>query len=375
MAKLTLYPVGNGDSTLIDFADKRLMLEDFYNRRDPDDQRDKRIDLAKELRAALEARDRNEFDVVAFSHSDDDHVGGSEDFFWLEHAEKYQGDDRPRIKELWVPACFITETGLKDSAKAISDEAKHRLRVRKGIRVFGEPDGLEDWLSDQGIDPTYCSRLITSAGQCVPGFTRAKGHAEVFVHSPFSFRMEGQDIDRNNACLVFHITFFEADQRTPVMMGADAEHEAWSSIVYKTEQKKRDERLDWDVFRISHHCSYTALGPDKGRDITKPVEPVSRLFERGGGGCVLVASSDVIPRTNTKQRPHRQAAAYYKKVARDKDGDFLVTMQTPDPANPKPIVVEISKHGPIWLKISGVATGASAVVARPSPRQGPAHGK
>jgi len=43
---------------------------------------------------------------------DDDHIRNSADFFELRHAAKYQGGDRTKVSELWVPAS-ITSTSLK----------------------------------------------------------------------------------------------------------------------------------------------------------------------------------------------------------------------------------------------------------------------
>jgi hypothetical protein len=183
--------------------------------------------------------------------------------------------------------------------------------------------------------------------------------------------MEGGDVERNNACLVFHVTFFEGNEKTKAVLGADAEHEAWCDMIYKTEQKGRVDRLEWDVFRVSHHCSYSALSDEKGEDITEPDKPIGRLFNRGNNGCIIISSSDVVPNEDTKQAPHRQAAAYYQKVVEDQDGEaFLVTMETPSPSPPKPIVVEISSRGAIYRKITGVLVGAPAIVSAATPKQG-----
>jgi hypothetical protein len=62
------------------------------------------------------------------------HCGGSGDFFWLEHALKYQGEGRIKIKELWVPAGAILEDGCEDSARIIRQEARYRLKMGSGIR-------------------------------------------------------------------------------------------------------------------------------------------------------------------------------------------------------------------------------------------------
>jgi hypothetical protein len=135
-------------------------------------------------------------------------------------------------------------------------------------------------------------------------------------------------------------------------------------------------RLIWDIFKLSHHCSYKALSEEKGKDETKPVDAVKYLFEQGQNGCYLVSSSKPVPSKDTDQPPHKQAAAYYKRVAKDKgdEDNFLVTMETPDADKPKRIRIEISKNGLTWRKITGVGAGVGAVISRPSQRQGETRG-
>lgn len=374
MAKLTFYPIGNADCILTEFADGRLLLLDYCHRRDPNDKNDKRVDLPEELRSVLASKDRGEFDAVAFTHGDDDHVGASEDFFWLDHAKKYQAKGRIRIRDLWVPACLVLEAGLEGSASVIRQEARYRLKRGSGIRVFGNPRILDDWLNGEGIEPKERAHLITHAGECVPGFDRANGPAEIFVHSPFSFRMEDEEVERNNASLVLHVTFYEGDSKSRVMFGGDAEYEAWGDIVYKTEQKSRTDRLLWDAFKVSHHCSYTALGAEKGKKKTKPADAVACLFDQGQEKCLLVSCSNPIPEMTTKAPPHSQAAAYYKQVAGDKDGDFLVTMETPSVKDPRPLVVKVTSQGLAQDKGPGAAIVGASIVSRRPPRLGYSNG-
>ena len=100
MAKLTFFPVGNADCCRIDLSDGQKLLFDFADTRDPSDKEDLRIDLPNALREDLESTDRNYYDVVVFTHLDKDHYSGASDFFYLEHAKKYQGEDRIRINML-----------------------------------------------------------------------------------------------------------------------------------------------------------------------------------------------------------------------------------------------------------------------------------
>jgi hypothetical protein len=149
--QLTFYPLGNADCCLIDLASGEKLLFDYANLRDPDDSNDLRIDLEKALRENLEDVDRDYFDVVSFSHLDRDHIGRSSEFFHLEHAAKYQGGDRIKIKTLWVPAATILEEGVEDEAQIIRAEARYRLKKGSGIRVFSRPDQLKKWLEGQGL--------------------------------------------------------------------------------------------------------------------------------------------------------------------------------------------------------------------------------
>jgi hypothetical protein len=372
MAKLIFYPLGNADSTLIHLADDRLILKDYCNY-EPEGEDDRRVRLDEELRSYLKDQDRQHFDVVAFSHADDDHIHGAENFFWFDHAKKYQGDDRIRILELFVPACFILETGIGGTARVIREEAKCRFRQGSGIRVFGNPGPLEEWLQNEGVDPAARRHLITKAGTCVPGFNSTSGQVEIFSHSPFSFRMEGDEVDRNGNCLVWHLTFFEHSREIRCILGADAECQAWADIVYITTKKGNDERLDWDLFRISHHCSYTALSDEKGEDETKPWPSIVSLFERGSEGCLLISSSDPIPDEDTTRPPHRQAAAYYRRIAREcgNEDNFIVTMDWPPSSDrPRPVVVETTAHGFVPRKGLAAAGGTFTVVRKPSPRLG-----
>src|ERR1700682_3392498 len=126
MDKVTFYPIDNADSTLIELADGRLILKDYCHVPWAGDD-DQTVRLDQELRAVLAERRHDGFDVVAFSHSDDDHTHGAEEFFWLDHVEHCQGEDRIKIGALWIPACFLLEAGLKGSARYIRQEARHRF--------------------------------------------------------------------------------------------------------------------------------------------------------------------------------------------------------------------------------------------------------
>ena len=213
---------------------------DYANMRDPDDDSDKRIDLASELKSVLEAAKRDYLHVVAFTHCDDDHIHGSSEFFYLEHADKYQSEDRIKINELWVTSAMILEEGVDDEARILRAEARYRLIQGKGIRVFSRPEALADWLAENGVTLDSRRHLITNAGELVSTITKDADGIEFFVHSPFSKPCDEGDIDRNTASLVVQATF---DTDTKLLLAADTVHEVWQDIVNITKAHKNETRL------------------------------------------------------------------------------------------------------------------------------------
>ena len=348
MSDITFFPVGNADTCLLTTDNGQQLVFDFAAPKNQGNE-DKRIDLEKELKDRLAESGRDYYDVVSFSHLDKDHFAGSSEFFYLEHAKKYQGEGRICINEMWVPAAAILESRWEQSTEGriIQAEARHRLKKGEGIRVISEPRALDKWLSDNGIDPDERRELIVSAGNLMPGFDLEEAGAEIFVQSPFSYQREdGTRVDRNAESSVFHLTLQDGTSNVKVFLTADAPYEVLEDIVRATEKHGNSDRLEWDLMKIPHHCSYLSLGPEKGTDETEPTEEVARLYEQyGRESAIIVSPSDVIPESDETQPPHKQAAKYYSKVADEKDGEFRVTMEHPSNENPKPLKVDVKGRG------------------------------
>ena len=372
MHKMTFFPLENADCCLVNLENGRRLLFDYADVRDKEDDKDLRADLAAELMLDFEKKTATVFDVVAFTHADDDHIHGATDFFYLDHADKYQGSGRTKIMELWVPAAFIVESGLTGEAGVLRAEARHRLKEGHGIRVFARPGRLEEWLEENSLSVEERKNLIVDAGQLVPAFSVDRDGLEVFAHSPFAVRSEDELQDRNENSLVVQLTFVVKKQDTKAIMGSDADCGAWSKIVDITRNHQNDPRLCWDIFKISHHCSYNALAEEKGKEMTKPVNEVAWLFGQGRERGVLVSTSKPIPTDDEDdQPPHRQAANYYTDVAKNLQGAFKVTMEHPKKSAPKPLVILIGEDG---AKVEKKLTSVAAVLGgQSSPRAGVMH--
>ena len=360
MAKVICYPIGNADCTLIEFDDEKRLLVDFCHRDGTDD---KRVDLAAELRARLGKPPA--LDYVAFTHADDDHCAGADEFFHFDHAKSRQGGDRVVMRELWVPANYITEEGLEDAARCIRQEARYRLEQRGRVRVFGHTDKLDGWLAAKKITWKEVAHLFTTAGSFVPGFCPENSDpAHVFLHSPFSFLAEEDDTERNNNSLVFQVTFQPDSRPCRLLLGADAEHELWEQIITTTLRNDNDERLMWDAFRVSHHASYGCLAASRD---DKVVEGIDRLFREFGQQCGRLIASCRLPVSSKTDNdpPHQEAVSYYQGVAEEMGGkgNFIMTMKWPSAEKPQPYCLMTTPQGFVECSQPGTARGGSSPVS------------
>ncbi|MCB0713101.1 MAG: hypothetical protein KDD67_12290 [Ignavibacteriae bacterium] len=367
---LTFFPLGNADCCRIDLGNGKKILFDYANMRCSDDENDKRIDLPSELRRDLEETGKKSFDVVAITHLDKDHICGLSEFFQLDHDKSFQDDDRPQIDELWVPAAIITEDGCENEAAIVQAEARFRLKQGTGIRVFSRPNRLKDWLEAEGLKLEDRLDLITDAGQTIPGLELETDGLEFFVHSPFAIRQNDCDLeDRNIDSLIVQATFTVEGVNTKVLLGADAGYEVIADMVKVTRDHAREERLEWDIFKLCHHCSYTALGPDKGEEETEPIDEVKWLFEtQSQSRALIVSTSWPIENKDSLQPPHYQAAAYYRRSVNKKNGEFRVTMEHPKPTAPEPLVIKIDASGATVKK--EIPLGISIITETSAPRAG-----
>lgn len=371
MHTLTFFPIGNAESVLIVLDNGTHIVVDYANRKNPQDANDLRIDLAKALKDALDLAGRDYCDVLAFTHLDDDHIQRASEFFYLEHAKKYQSEERIKANTLWVPAAAIIEEGCTDEARIIQAEARYRLKQGSGIRVFSRPTQLADWLAKHGLTLEDRQHLITDAGQLVPEFNLVEHGVEFFIHSPFAHRInERTVVDRNMDALMFQARFIYNNVTTQVLLTADLPYTQLEEMIQVTRYYGNADRLEWDVIDVPHHCSYLSLAAEKGETQTEPVPDIEWLYEeQGQANGILVSSSKPIPADDAdNQPPHLQAANFYKVCANAIDGEFIVTMEHPRERAPEPLVITIDDSKATVKK--RVWSSARVITSRPAPRAG-----
>lgn len=379
--KVVFYPVGNGDTVQIVLSGGRRILFDFCHRNQAGESDTSEIDLRAKLKAELSEVNRDYFDVVAFTHADLDHIKGSTDFFELQHAKKYHGDGRIKIRELWVPAAMLLEEADNDHQMEefvlLRQEARHRLLEGKDILVFSQPQALMDWLvpllEARGETANARDHLFIDAGTVVPGFTLTTDKVEFFCHSPFIKHCDGGDIIRNRAALAFNVRFQADGQYYDYLEIGDAAWEDLEEIVKITRYHNNEDRLAWDLYNIPHHCSYKALSDEKGVRETEPKSLVKDILLLGKQDSYIVSCSKPVPNSRDMyeqtQPPHIQARNTYERYLKEVGGrKFLVTMEEPNATKPEPITFEITTGGVSWIRSSVI--GAPAIIQSTPPRAG-----
>ncbi len=200
--RVTIIDVGQGDSSLVDLPDGRLMLIDgggfVGSPVDPGE---------RVLLPLLRARRRDRVDVMVLSHPHPDHFGGL-----LKVAQTLE------VGEFWD-----TGQGEKEGAgpqyRELLDTLRRRgTRVRRPEQLCGEP-------------LTYPMGAIQVLGPC-PSFTPGR--------------------DANDNSLVLRISYGER----AVLFTGDAEHEQ------ETELLHAPKLLRADLLKVGHHGSRTSTGPE-----------------------------------------------------------------------------------------------------------------
>jgi len=375
--RIVFYPVGNGDTSQIILENGKRILMDYRHKKKTEGGEGPEINLKARLTQELKDAGRDYFDIVAFTHGDKDHIENSTEFFELRHAACYQGEGRIKINTLWVPAAMVLDTATNDEQSSEfvfwRQEARHRLKEGKGIRVFSKPEKLKDWLEKNGMTLDSRRHLITDAGQLAPDLDLATDGVEFFCHSPFIKHVDEGDDLRNDASLIFNVRFRKDGSDYDYLAVGDSTWSVLEDIVDTTKTHGNMDRLAWDLYNIPHHCSYKALSDEKGEYETKPKPGVEEILRAGKDGAYIVSSSCPILDTKDgreqEQPPHIQAKKCYETYRKKTGGaKFLVTMEEPNASKPEPLEFKVDGQG---LSLSRAAASATSLLSsKPTPRAG-----
>ncbi len=371
---IKIYPVNNGDTTLISLADETKIIVDIKVTNDADKEEDRsRFDVRNDLHEELKKDEEGVpfTDVFILSHPDKDHCHGFEHVFYTGNPSEYSQKDLKneliRIDELWFSPRIFNEfhKDLSDSAKAFKKEAERRLELHKAkdedsfkagnrLRVIGYSDNPD--LKDIGDILTVPGSYIDVINDSI------KTDFKFFVLGPLKEDTDDNE-DRNDASIVLQARFATGGDLTAglILLGGDSGWEIWERLIGMNEEDS--DTLTWDILLAPHHCSWTFFN-DCNEEGYKEVKVTSiELLNRKRDGGIVVASCKKILNNGDNPPNYKAKQEYEKVVGTEKDGKFIVTATHGSEKEPVPVVFRITKNGPQKLtNESGHKAKSAAIV-------------
>ena len=367
-AKITFFPVGNGDMTLIKLADpeKTTILIDVNIRNSADEEENDNVcDVASELRKRLkkDAEGRPYVDVFLLSHPDKDHCTGLLKHFHLGPLENYDYEpenDEPLkivIREIWSSPMVFRRASknntLCDDAKAFRKEALRRVKVFKEnngedimdgdrIKIIGEDeDGKTDDLDE--ILVKVDERFSEING-------KENGYVEIYVLGPLPKQEIEEDEDKlikNHSSVILHFSI-SADDKHPgaclFLTGGDAEVAIWEKLWNK--HKDDVNCLRYDLLLSPHHCSWHVLSYDSWSESDNPEvnEDAKSALSQANSGAFIVSSSKPI-KEDDSDPPCIGAKKEYLSILDMEEDRFYCTGEYPNEEKPEPLEFTVTDEG------------------------------
>ena len=312
-AKITFFPVDNGDMTLLRLSDPDAtsLLIDCKIRSSADDPDDTTPDVAKALRDRLKSDNKNRpyVDAMLLSHPDEDHCLGLRKHFWLgplsdyPDDNKHQSEKRIIIRQIWSSPMVFRRASknhpLCDDAKAFNKEAKRRIKQNRnyGFSV-GDGDRILIMGEDENGKTDDLTPILVKPGE---EFTGINGNASTYLTSLLLAPISKQDdemedmLSKNGSSVIinFKIKSSEFGSMSAFLTGGDAGVEIWERIsdVFQTTD------TEYDLLLAPHHCSLAHLSHDswseKGEDAVVS-KKARKALEQARYGAFIISSSKPI---------------------------------------------------------------------------------
>lgn len=348
---ITYFPVGNGDTSLIQLSDESSIIIDCNITNDSrDDSEEAVFDVHDYLLSSLKKDNGTPYvDAFILSHPDEDHCRGFTETFYVGDPAKYSDKDKKegliRIDELWfTPRIFSPhEKDMSDTAKAIRKEAERRIKLYQDKRSAKTPGnrlriiGDSDKSDLEGLDEVKTipgNSINTINGRILKDFS-------FFVHGPFKKETDSKWSERNDTSVVLQARFDIDGEKNAVLafFGGDSGYEIWDEII----RRSREDSLKWDIFMTPHHCSWTFFNDVPQKDNNKPCKSAIEFLNKKRVGAKIVASCNPI-KDDDNNPPHFAAKEEYVKIV-GKD-NFFVTGEYPTSKKPLPLIFTMTQNGP-----------------------------
>ena len=371
-AKVTFFPVCNGDMTLIKFADQdeTTLLIDVKIRAAADDPDGDKPDVATELRKRLktDAKGRPYVDAFLLSHPDEDHCLGLTNHFYLGDLNKYPDDNKPQqekrivINEIWSSPivfrraskdhviCYDAEMFRKEVKRRIKVNEENSFYVDSGdkVLVMGE-DIIDGKTGKPKTDPI--SPIVKKAGE---KFSKINGKelwaAKFYLLAPSGMQDDETEelLSKNDSSVILNIKIagdILNQDATRLLTGGDAGVVIWERMWDK--YKEDSEALHYDLLQAPHHCSWRSLSSQSWSENNGKAKAsenaLNALGQIRANGCIVASCKPILDDCNDP--PCIGAKREYKQMTNNSGGKFYCTGEYPKQSKLEPLEFEIDANG------------------------------
>lgn len=355
------WPVGTGDSsTVVVKEDEIFMQIDLHHMVKAENSEEAAFPVVDELERLLPVVDEMPYlSVFALTHPDQDHIRGFEELL-----------KRVTIGEIWhtprifrdhkegETLCADAEVFRKevDRRRKIIIKDPDNVRCGDGLRIIGHDDILnEDKYKEL---PRKCTSIPGSLITTLDS-KDVSDVFEAFVHAPFKVDSEAS---RNNTSLSLQIILKDNAGTGKALFFGDREYQSIKQIFDKTIERKREERLQWDILLTPHHCSKKVMYfKDDGDEKEKYKQDLMDLFDKYKTevAFIVVSADDNFTDGDGDNPPHSEARKHYEEIIAS--GHFLCTQKHPSKDSTEPIVFVVDNAGISYQKPEGKAEGGKSV--------------
>ena len=384
-AKITFFPVDNGDMTLLRLADTDAtsLLIDCKIRSAADDPDDSTPDVAKALRDRLKSDNKNRpyVDAMLLSHPDEDHCLGLRKHFWLGPLADYPDDNKHNsekrivIRQIWSSPMVFRRASknhpLCEDAKAFNKEAKRRIKQNRnnGFSV-GNGDRILIMGEDENGKTHDLTPSLVKPGEEFTGINgKASGYLTSLLLAPISKQDDGMEdkLSKNASSVIVNFKIKSSEFSSNVsrfLAGGDAGVEIWERI--SDEFQTTD--TEYDLLLAPHHCSWRTLSHDswseKGED-AEVSKKARKALEQARYGAFIISSSKPIA-DDDNDPPCIRAKREYRSILGN-SGIFKCTGEEPTTSKPAPLEFETTRSG---FKLATSLSAAASVTSSSPPRAG-----
>lgn len=353
--RITFFPVGNGDATLIEL-NGTTVLTDIHYRTACENDGEPEFDFAPELQEACH-RGRRDYRLRLFvlTHPDRDHLGGFTTLFFTGDPDSYPArpaaDDRLiLIEEMWVSPYALSPHYETAASAPVLKEIRRRHDLMGTLA--GQQDGnrlrVMDTRAGGGVfAPGLAWRLLAPTPQEAAIPEAPKGE---------------EPNSSNNSSLVIQWTLTVDGGTTELILAGDAEVDIWERLW--RDHGRNPLALRRHILLAPHHCSRCSMARKVENERYEYSQPALAALGQANGTGFIVASSKPI-KNDDDNPPSWDAKQMYLQMLReagasDPESRFL----NPDThlgGKPDPVVFELSRHGPS-LRVPGTSARGKAAL-------------